>query len=58
MTHMIQGLIVPPGPAAKVAAFGGAVACPLDASDLVFVPMTDRLLDCLKAQFPAPIDKP
>ena len=51
MTHMIQGLIALPGAAAMAAATGVATAASLDVASLVFIPMTDALLEYLEARF-------
>jgi hypothetical protein len=52
MTHMIQGLIVPTAIAERISE-EHAVAVPLDAAGVAFIPMFDVLFDHLAARFPA-----
>jgi hypothetical protein len=54
MGHAIQGIIVPPEPAAHAASVPEATLTPLKAAGLAFVPMTDDLFERLTTLFPAP----
>jgi hypothetical protein len=56
MTHMIEGLVVPTATAQRISE-EGAVPVPLDAAGMVFVPMTDMLLDRLAVRFPTSTDR-
>lgn len=53
MGHTIQGFVATPRAAARAALVQGAVAIPLEAAGLAFIPLTDALADHLSSLFPA-----